>query len=129
MMPRPDQRPLNLSLRHFHFPLNAWLSIAHRLSGILLVIGLFCAIVILSHVLLKPDSFVTYQAWLTQRHAQILLLLFAFALWFHWLAGLRFLLLDFCINPTCQRFVRAAAKTHLSLWLLGCGAIVIGWLA
>jgi succinate dehydrogenase / fumarate reductase cytochrome b subunit len=128
MMPRQDPRPVNLSLRHFHFPLNAWLSISHRLSGLLLVVGLLVGLVMLSHLLLQPKAFAFYQIWLSTHTAQILLLIFVLVVWFHWLAGLRFLLIDLCHLPLCQNLVRRGAGVHLTIWLLGSGILISGWL-
>lgn len=128
-MPRLDKRPVNLSLRHFHFPLNAWLSIGHRISGIILVFALLSAFVMFSHLWLNPDSFTQYQAWLSSPAIQLLLFFAGLALWFHWLAGLRFLIIEFCQIPACQTRVRQGAKLHLTLWLTGGVLLALGiWL-
>lgn len=125
MIPRTDKRPVNLSLWHFQFPLNALVSISHRISGVVLILTLFIWLFLLNQMLFVPDDFAKHQAWLSSIGGQIFLSLFWLALWFHWLAGIRHLLIEFCLNSRIKTALRThqAALGNFILW--GFGALLI----
>lgn len=125
MIPRTDKRPVNLSLWHFHFPLNALVSISHRISGVILILSLFIWLFLLNQMMLTPTEFSQHQAWLSSLSGQVFLSLFWLALWFHWLAGVRHLLIEFCLNNRIKTALRTqqAAIGSFSVW--GMGALLI----
>lgn len=118
MYQHPGQRPVYLSLSHFRFPLNAWLSIGHRVTGL----GLFIALLgylALTNLIVWHDL-VSYQSvqghWITNSlHSA-----FWISLAFHWLTGLRHLLAEHFTRPTLYQFINSkpASLTLLTLWLL-----------
>ncbi|WP_052501489.1 succinate dehydrogenase, cytochrome b556 subunit [Thiomicrospira microaerophila] len=117
MMPRQDPRPVNLSLRHFRFPPNAILSISHRVTGVLLVATLLGWLVWLNLVMFEPSRLPSHQAWLLSGAGKVFLSLFWLALAFHWLAGLRHLLIEFCLNKRLTAFIRSESAVWLLLGL------------
>ncbi|UQB41409.1 succinate dehydrogenase, cytochrome b556 subunit [Thiomicrospira microaerophila] len=131
MMPRQDSRPVNLSLWHFRFPANALLSISHRITGVLLVASLMLWLISLNLILLQPEQFSTYQAWLNNASGKLFLSLFWLALAFHWLAGLRHLLIEFAISLKLKTWLRSeqAVWFTLGLWIaIGGFSLIRIWL-
>lgn len=126
MMPRTDKRPVNISLWHFHFPLNALLSIAHRISGVFLIIALLVWLFSLNYLSIDPAHFSNHQAWLSSVSGQLFVSLFWLALWFHWLLGVRHLLIEFCLNASVRDVLRTAnaATASFVIWLIGSIAIM-----
>ncbi|MCY4198304.1 MAG: succinate dehydrogenase, cytochrome b556 subunit [Gammaproteobacteria bacterium] len=108
---RPSARPVNLNLLRFHFPLNAVTSITHRITGLVLFIGVW-ALLYLAHNALAPlaagPSFA--EAPLGKL---VLLALFGCAS-FHLFAGVKHLLLDFGIGEHLKT-ARVLASTA---WVL-----------
>lgn len=119
MMQRQDSRPVNLSLWHFRFPPNAIASISHRISGVLLLMTLVIWLVWLNVGVLFPQSFAHNQAWLNSLSGKLFLSVFWLSLAFHWLAGLRHLLIEFCLNQRLTAFLRKeqAVWMLLGFWL------------
>ncbi len=87
-------RPLSPHLRIYRLPFNALLSIAHRLSGVVLSLGLLFLVYLLYAAARGPESFravhVLFGAWT----GRLLLLVFSYALLFHLCAGIRHLVWD-----------------------------------
>lgn len=125
MIPRTDKRPVNLSLWHIHFPLNALVSISHRISGVVLILSLLVWLVMLNQMLFLADDFHQHQAWLSSLTGQVFLSLFWLALWFHWLAGVRHLLIEFCLNSRIKSALRTQHAAFGSFILWGLGALLI----
>lgn len=121
MYQHPGSRPVNLDIRAFRFPLNAYLSILHRITGVLLVLVLSAGLIWFNCLILWPQDFALTVAWMDTWLGQLLLFSLCSALWFHWLAGLRHLLLEHDVwqmqsKPTRSK---ASAKVLLALFILG----------
>lgn len=114
MMPRQDSRPVNLSLWHFRFPPNAILSITHRISGVVLSTSLIAWLLWLNIAFVSAENLASNQAWLSSLSGQLFLSLFWASLAFHWLAGVRHLLIEFSINAGFSNFLR----TEQAVWLV-----------
>jgi len=84
-------RPVYLDLRHIRQPLPALISIAHRISGVLLFLSVPVLLNLWQASLASPDSFRAMQDSLGLK---LVLFFFCAAYAYHLLAGLRFLLLD-----------------------------------
>ncbi len=89
-----DRRPVYLNLLRIHLPLAGWVSILHRLSGALLFVAFPLGVWALSVSLAGEGGFRRLSDWLTHPLARLFLLLLAWALVHHLLAGLRHLALD-----------------------------------
>lgn len=124
MMPRQDKRPVNLNLWHFRFPLNALTSISHRISGVFLIICLLIWLGWFHLVLLYPQDFADYQAWLSSWPGQLFVSVFWLALAFHWLAGVRHLLIEFLPLPSLKPALRQNAWLVGVLWFGLAGLII-----
>ena len=106
-----DSRPRFLDLKKFKFPLNAKLSILHRISGLLLLISLIGYLALFNLIAWHPS--VTYEA--IQSHC-ILLCAHSFfwlgALW-HWLTGIRHLAAEHFLQETHYRLINHPSLSQL----------------
>ena len=87
-------RPTFLNLLQIHLPVTALLSIAHRLTGVLLVLSIPAQIWLLDLSLAGPEGHARAAALLHQPGMRLALLFGLWALIHHLLAGLRFLAID-----------------------------------
>jgi len=114
-MAQSKNRPVFLNLLQIRFPAPAVLSIAHRISGVLMVLALPWIVVLLDLSLRDPDSHAQVRAWLASVPAKLALVLLGWALAHHLLAGIRFLLID--LDLWAQR--RPARQSAWAVNLLG----------
>ncbi|QJQ95784.1 MULTISPECIES: succinate dehydrogenase, cytochrome b556 subunit [Halomonadaceae] len=107
-----SKRPVNLDLSTIKFPLPALTSITHRVTGIILFIGLIFAFWALDKSLSSPQGFLAVQDTLANN---ILAKLIAWgllsALIFHVVAGFQHLLMDINIGVTLESGMRKAQIT------------------
>ncbi len=96
-------------------PITALASIAHRLTGLLLVVLIPVMLYLFDLSLRGPAGFEQVTGWLQLEPARLLLLVPIWALTHHLLAGLRFLLIDIGIGIDLP-----AARN--SAWLVSVGA-------
>ncbi len=87
------RRVLSPHLQVYRLPFNAWVSILHRITGVLWSVALLAATALLWMLAGGADA-VKIVSWLATAAGQALLFVLVFALMFHWAAGLRHLLLD-----------------------------------
>jgi succinate dehydrogenase / fumarate reductase, cytochrome b subunit len=89
-----QQRPVHLNLFTIRFPITAIVSILHRLSGcfLFLLIPIFWGLWALS--LKDVENFSRVKMWLDKPMIKFCLLPIAFALFHHFLAGVRHLIMD-----------------------------------
>ena len=95
-----SKRPVNLNLLSMRFPLTAIASILHRLSGFFLFLVIPLILALMSASLGSPEGFFTLHACLTHFFTKFLLLIFLAALFYHLLAGIRHLLMDYGIGES-----------------------------
>lgn len=87
-------RPVYLNLLKIRQPVTALASIAHRISGVLLVLSIPLMIWMLDRSLQSPEGYQQIADLLSQPLIKLLLLLLAWAIAHHFFAGIRFLLID-----------------------------------
>lgn len=128
MYHHPGNRPVNLNLAAFRFPLNAYLSILHRITGVLMVIGLIVGLWWLNELILFPENFSQNLALSHTLLGELLLFGWLSSLWFHWLAGGKHLLAehDFLGISSCLNKSTNASKVALVLFAIG--EILFAWL-
>lgn len=98
-----SKRPVNLDLSTIQFPLPALTSIAHRITGVILFIGLIFAFWALSTSLSSPTGFVAVSDALTGNFlAKLIAWGLLSALAFHFVAGIKHLLMDMDIGVTLE---------------------------
>ncbi len=111
------KRPVFLDLRRIQFPPQAIASIAHRVTGVLMILALLPATWLFSLSLSGPTGFARAGEVLTGLPARMAGLLLALALAHHLFAGFRYLLLDIDIG-----IARATARRS-ALLVMGVGVI------
>lgn len=121
-MPPKDQnshrnRPVFLDLRLLHFPPQAIASIAHRLTGVLMILAILPATWLFALSLSGPAGFAQAGEVLTGLPAHLAGLLLALALAHHLFAGIRYLLLDLDIG------INRVTARRSALLVMGIGVI------
>ncbi len=111
------KRPVFLDLRRIHFPPSAIASIAHRVTGILMILAMLPATWLFALSLSGPAGFTRAGDLLTGLPARMAGLLLALALAHHLFAGIRYLLLDVDIGIS-----RITARRS-ALLVMGVGVI------
>lgn len=99
-------------LRHYRLPLPGIISILHRISGLVLFLGLPILIWLFDQSLSSETSFQTYLDVVQNPLGKIVLLGLGWAFLHHACAGVRFLLLDL------HRGTEKAAARRSSRWVL-----------
>ncbi len=115
-MPR-QKRPVFLNLLQIHLPLMGWVSIAHRLTGVMLFLMLPLPLWLWQRSLSNEAEFRLISEWLQAWPLRLLLLLMLWWFLHHLFAGLRVLLLDMEIGSGLKA-ARSSAITVLLLDLL-----------
>lgn len=116
------QRPVFFNLTQIQMPVGSITSILHRVTGVLLAIGLPLSLYLLQSSLQGPQGYERVAGLFGHWAVKALALLFIWALAHHVLAGVRHLLSDIDRGSHLP-----AART--SAWLVNCGAVVIALLS
>lgn len=89
-----SNRPVFLEPWRIELPINALVSILHRISGFILIVSIPYAAHLLERSLSGPAGFAAVSATLDTGFARLVLVVIAWAWIHHLLAGIRFLALD-----------------------------------
>ncbi len=124
MYSHPGNRPRFLSLRAFKFPLNAKLSILHRITGVLLIITLLGYLALAHLILLHPV--VTLESVSNHCISACLNSVFWSTLSFHWLSGLRHLMAEHYTQTHLYQIINSDRISYLLIatWVVLCIAII-----
>jgi succinate dehydrogenase / fumarate reductase cytochrome b subunit len=116
------RRPVFLNLVRIQMPVGALTSITHRVTGILLALGIPFGIYILDQSLRGPESYTglidLFDQWVFKAPAIVLI----WALAHHLLAGIRHLLSDIDVGSLLPAARRSA-------WIVNAGGLVVALLA
>jgi succinate dehydrogenase / fumarate reductase cytochrome b subunit len=96
------KRPVNLDLGKFHFPLPSIISILHRITGVILFVGLAFLLYWLDLSLNSEEGFQRVSDLLDGFIAWLILWGISAGLIFHFVAGIRHLLMDMGIGETLE---------------------------
>jgi len=102
-------RPVYISLTQFKFPITAIASITHRITGMLLFLGIGYLLWLLSLALESPVGFAEAAAALEAPFAKLVLWGVLGMLIFHILAGVKHMIMDFHIGDS---FEAASAASY-----------------
>ena len=97
-----SQRPVNLDLRTIKLPITAYTSILHRISGVILFIGLAILLYGLDMSLASEEGFAQVKDCLTSPLAKLIIWGLLSALLYHLVAGVRHLLMDAGIGESLE---------------------------
>ncbi len=120
-----SSRPVFLNLLQIRLPVAAVMSIAHRVAGVVLFLAIPLCIALLSQALSGEDGFGRVISQLHSPVGKLALFLLLWALSHHFLAGIRYLLMDAHLGVRAPYFrysawaVLVAAPVAASLLLWG----------
>ncbi|MFK3796435.1 MULTISPECIES: succinate dehydrogenase, cytochrome b556 subunit [unclassified Pseudomonas] len=97
-----SQRPVNLDLRTIKLPITAITSILHRISGIILFVGIAFMLYALGKSLGSEEGFADVKATLTSPLAKFIAWGLLSALLYHLVAGVRHLIMDSGVGETLE---------------------------
>lgn len=109
-----SKRPVNLDLGKFHFPLPAITSILHRVSGIIIFVGVAFMLYGLQLSLSGEEGFSQVSELLNSFFAKLIIWGIMSALLYHLVAGIKHLLMDMGIAEELESG-RTAAKITIAI--------------
>nr|WP_212758006.1 succinate dehydrogenase, cytochrome b556 subunit [Stutzerimonas nitrititolerans] len=89
-----SQRPVNLDLRTIKLPITAYTSIIHRVSGVILFVGVAIMLLALDASLSSEEGFAEVKAYLSSPLVKLIVWGLLSALLYHLVAGIRHLIMD-----------------------------------
>lgn len=95
-------RPVNLNLFKMSWPLAAITSITHRITGVILFVGVAFGLYALGMALSSPAGFDEAAALVQQPFPKFILFGLLLALVYHFVAGVKHLLLDFHMGDSLE---------------------------
>ena len=119
-------RPVHLDLTKMKFPPMAIISIMHRISGVLLFLLLPFVLYLLHTSLQSQDSFTQLQLFVALPFIKFLMWMLICAVCFHFLAGIRHMLMDCGLAESLQTarvtayfiiFLEIFAMIFVGVWL------------
>ncbi len=99
---KSQQRPVNLDLRTIKLPVTAYTSILHRISGVILFVGLELMLLALDVSLGSEQGFEEVKACLTHPLSKLVVWGLLSALLYHLVAGVRHLVMDTGVGETLE---------------------------
>lgn len=121
-----QQRPVNLDLTTFRFPLTSYASILHRASGFIVFLAIPIFLAALGLSLESPQGYAKLASWGDSFFCRLILGGMAGALFYHLVAGIRHLIMDMGFWETLETGTQSA-KGALGLGLGG-AAIIFLWI-
>jgi succinate dehydrogenase / fumarate reductase cytochrome b subunit len=115
------ERPVYLSLTQFGWPVTAIASITHRITGVLLFVGIAFLLWLLSLALESPDGFAAATAVLGDPVPKLLLIAVIAAVLYHLFAGIKHMFMDFHVGDSFE----AARSSSLVVFVLTAIATVL----
>ena len=103
-----DKRPVNLDIWTISLPITAYVSILHRVSGVILFGAVGVLLWMLDMSLASQDSFNTLKAILAHPLSKLVMWGILAALAYHLIAGVRHLFMDLGIGETLSGGVLGA---------------------
>lgn len=97
-----QNRPVNLDISTIKLPITAYVSILHRISGVILFAGVAILLCMLDASLESAESFASLKAGLQKPVYQFFIWGTLAALAYHLVAGVRHLIMDMGIGETLQ---------------------------
>ena len=124
MTKRLYPRPVYLNLLQIRLPVAGIMSIIHRVTGVFMVLAIPLLMYLMQLSLKSPEGFSATAAWLAYPLVKFVLFLALWGLMHHFLAGIRYLLIDVEIGVDAPYYKNSAwvvmlASPLLALLLLG----------
>lgn len=116
-----DHRPVFFNLTQIAMPIGAVTSIMHRITGVLLAVGIPCAVYLLQLSLRDEPGYLRVATLLGHFPLKALAALFIWVFSYHLLAGVRHLLSDIDVGSHLR-------SARFSAWLVNASAAAIALL-
>ncbi len=107
-----NRRPIFLQLTKIHFPVAAVVSILHRISGVVLSLFIPALIYLFGLSIRDAQGYAVVIDLVTSTPGKLIAIFLLWNLAHHFLAGVRFLLLDVDIGITKSASTRSAWMVH-----------------
>ena len=117
-------RPKNLNLLTIRLPINAVVSILHRVSGIGLFLAIPFILLALQSLVRSESSYTSLTSWLNAWFVKLVLIALSWAFSHHFFAGIRHLLQDIHWMTSLNN---ARLSSRILLWLVAFSTIVFAW--
>ena len=111
------KRPVNLDIGTLRLPVTAYVSILHRVSGVVIFFALAILLWLLDTSLSSQQSFDSLRQTLTHPLAKIIVWISVVALLYHAVAGVRHLLMDLGVGEESFKAGRISAWIAVSVAL------------
>jgi succinate dehydrogenase / fumarate reductase, cytochrome b subunit len=95
-------RPVNLDLSTITLPVTGYVSILHRVSGVIMLAGVLGLIWLLDATLSSPEGFASVQKCLSSPGAKFIIWGILSALTYHLVAGIRHLIMDLGVGESLE---------------------------
>lgn len=95
-------RPVNLDIKTFKLPITAIVSITHRVSGVVLLGGVLVLMYMLDLSLSSEEGFSAITETLQAPAAKLIVWIVLAALAYHFVAGVRHLIMDLGVGETLE---------------------------
>jgi succinate dehydrogenase / fumarate reductase cytochrome b subunit len=122
-----SNRPVNLDLTKFKFPITAIVSILHRISGVVLFLAIPLLLMYLSCSLDSAASFAKVSASLSGFGGWLVSWVIVSAVLYHLVAGIRHLFMDLGIGETIGCAKKSAVAMLVIFVILAVIAGVVLW--
>ena len=117
-------RPKNLNLFTIRLPINAIVSILHRVSGIGLFLSIPLILLALQYLVRSEGSYTSLTNWLDSWFIKLVLIGLSWAFFHHFFAGIRHLLQDIHWMTSLNN---ARLSGRILLWLVGITTTIFAW--
>lgn len=107
-MQETNSRPVFLNLFKIRLPMAGIMSIIHRVTGVLMVLAIPFLTYLLDLSLSGPEGFADVKGFFANGFVKLILFLFVWGLMHHFLAGIRYLLIDIDIGVDKPLFRQTA---------------------
>ncbi len=121
MLKPANKRPKNLNLFTIRLPINAVVSILHRVSGIGLFLFIPLILLALQALVRSEQSYASLTTWLDTWFIKLILTGLAWAFFHHFFAGIRHLLQDIHWMTSLNN---ARLSSRILLWLVGIATVI-----
>ena len=117
-------RPKNLNLLTIRLPINAIVSILHRVSGIGLFLSIPLILLAFQYLVRSEGSYTTLTSWLAAWFIKLVLIGLSWAFFHHFFAGIRHLLQDIHWMTSLNN---ARLSSRILLWMVGISTAIFAW--
>lgn len=121
-----NKHPISPHLQIYRLPLSAWLSITHRITGVILALGCVVLVWMLAAAAFNAAYYQAMVPHLSNWYGQVLLIGLVFSLYLHFCNGVRHLFWDVgygfeldTVDLTAKLAIGLATVLTIATWIIG----------